>query len=188
MSQEIGNLISQYDDELSLESAGGGGFERPPSLEALENGTYTFTIKAASTDVINGTPVVRMMLETKGVTYEHLYWLGNQIAVNLLGQALVCLKVLPAEFSGKFSQVVGKCVARLAGIKATGKKGIKKGDTKDFVTFYWQSFVSAFNGAQQQPQRPQSAPQQAARRSAPVQPPAHAIFEGAEVVDDDIPF
>lgn len=153
MSQDIGRLISQYDQEFTTERLeGASNFERFPSIETLNDGVYTFIIREATTDVIKDTPVVRLHLLHQGEVYEHLYWLNNQTAVNMLGQALVCLRCLKPDFRGKFSSVIGQCVGHLAGVRATAKKGTKQGEKKDFVTFYWQSYIGRVDIATAAPQ------------------------------------
>lgn len=184
--------VTQFDDEFTTERPeGAGNFKQLASLDALPDGNYTFVIREASAELIKGTPVVRLKLFVNGGLYEHIYWLGNQTAVNMLGQAFVTLRVLPESFTGKFSQVIEKCVARLAGIKATGKKGTKQGDTKDFVTFYWQSVIGReevpASQPQPAPQRPQ--PARTPTRQQPLPAQAQGSYEAFPPQDDDdIPF
>lgn len=176
---DISKELRGYDKDYTTTEGGGN---RPPDVESLADGSYTFEIVYAASDKVgtDNQVVVRVGLKIiaaadaslVGDTIEHTYWLNNQIAVNILGCDLATLGFEAAEWRGRFSSELMKLLEARAmvGIRFKGKKTTQKGDKKTFHKLYINWGLGKSKVAPGKPATPGSQRQPARTTNVPPEP------------------
>lgn len=195
MSADIRDYIREFDRDFEIDPEKAGKARRP-GVDSLKDGTYTFTVQQAESDVVTDEkrPIVRLVLkvEDSGDTIEHTYWLNNQVSVNILGQDLLTLGFDSDKWDGRrrtFSEELHKILkdGSLKGLKFKAKKVTDEVKGKTYHRLYINWPLGRAGTSSEKKDRPSGIDFGALGRQQPARPQEEE-FAAVGGDDDEIPF